>query len=53
MATRIFFMSLDIYLLASWAPVVRTMPDGIAFVTSRLHFGGVLVCIAITPVLGP
>src|SRR5712691_11135285 len=24
-----------------------------AFVTSRLHFGGVLVCIAITPVLGP
>jgi MFS transporter, AAHS family, 4-hydroxybenzoate transporter len=52
----IFGMSLlDIYLLASWLPVVLH-DAGLslsmsAVVTSMLHFGGVFVCIAITPVL--
>ena len=52
----IFFMSLlDIYLLASWLPVVLhdagLSVSMSAVVTSMLHFGGVFVCVAITPVL--
>jgi MFS transporter, AAHS family, 4-hydroxybenzoate transporter len=52
----IFFGSLlDIYLLASWLPVVLhdagLSVSMSAVVTSMLHFGGVFVCIAITPIL--
>jgi len=52
----VFFASLlDIYLLASWLPVVLhdagLSVSMSAVVTSMLHFGGVFVCIAVTPVL--
>jgi AAHS family 4-hydroxybenzoate transporter-like MFS transporter len=52
----VFFMSLlDIYLLASWMPVVLS-DAGLsvsmsAVITSMLHLGGVVVCIGITPLL--
>jgi AAHS family 4-hydroxybenzoate transporter-like MFS transporter len=52
----VFFMSLlDIYLLASWLPVVLhgaglTISMS-AVVTAMLHLGGVVVCVLLVPIL--
>jgi MFS transporter, AAHS family, 4-hydroxybenzoate transporter len=52
----VFFMSLlDIYLLASWLPVVLhdagLTVSMSAVVTAMLHLGGVVVCVMLVPIL--